>query len=260
MARKYSSEWLVEDRSESAVWKLSQGSYHWVNRYINPGHKVLDYGCGSGYGTSQLSGQAVGVDVSEEYLAYARKQHPEIPFHKSDGILPFADDSFDVVTSIQVIEHVEPVGYLLEAERVLKPNGLMLVITPPREIRLFPWQRPWNPFHITEYSKERLTAAMDDHFEHVEYLPMAATGELGRTESARWQKNKILSIPLTMPIMPDSWRRRSIGVLSGRVSTGGFTGDPEGEVSVGATAPENGLLMNHCVVARFPKKARGRPS
>ena len=95
-----------------------------------PGLALLEVGCGSGIIISNLSkfcGQCFGVDVidyriiKEGYL-----------FKKVDSeILPFDNDSFDIVISNQVIEHVSNQDlHIKEIHRVLKHGGVCYLATP----------------------------------------------------------------------------------------------------------------------------------
>jgi ubiquinone/menaquinone biosynthesis C-methylase UbiE len=106
------------------------------------GHCVLDIGCGTGtqaiaaWRRSQPGGSVVGVDISENMLAAARRKARraglDIAFHHADvAQLPFADDRFDVVT-ITTVMHMVPqcrrrLG-LREASRVLRRGGRLLLI------------------------------------------------------------------------------------------------------------------------------------
>ena len=100
------------------------------------GKLALDLGCGTGEFTgflSELGFRAVGVDVSENALAEARNRYPGLAFEviPRDGRLPLSETSVDLVWSSEVIEHVFDVaGWVAEASRVLKPNGLMVLTTP----------------------------------------------------------------------------------------------------------------------------------
>lgn len=91
---------------------------------LQPGARVLDYGC-SDMQYRDLFGEGielVGADLPGNELATI-----EIG---ADGRLPLEDDSFDVVLSTQVLEHVEdPALYLAECERVLRPGGQLLLST-----------------------------------------------------------------------------------------------------------------------------------
>ena len=74
-----------------------------------------------------------GVDPSPAALARARAAHPDLEFMApaADGRLPFADGSFDVVTCVNVLQHVADTQWLLsEARRVLAPGGLLAVAVP----------------------------------------------------------------------------------------------------------------------------------
>ncbi len=103
---------------------------------IGPSDQVLDLGCGAGDLINDLRATAasvVGVDVAEAALRRARARHPELAFYRTeiDGELPLGDNSFDVVWSSEVIEHVaDTARWMSEARRVLRPGGRLLLTTP----------------------------------------------------------------------------------------------------------------------------------
>jgi SAM-dependent methyltransferase len=103
---------------------------------VRAGERALDLGCGDGTFTYELAAcgaDALGVEVAEAALARARRQHPRLDFRIApiDGPLPLADNSFDLVWSSEVIEHVaDTARWLSEVRRVLIPSGRLLLSTP----------------------------------------------------------------------------------------------------------------------------------
>jgi len=105
--------------------------------------RILDIGCGTGYLTRLLTDKfkkahITGLDLSEAMVLHTRKQHKlRLPWHGkrhhcvADGCaLPFADASFDLVTSNLAMQWVANPGDMLsEMRRVLAPGGLMLFAT-----------------------------------------------------------------------------------------------------------------------------------
>ena len=134
--------------------------------------RVLDAGCGSGYGTAHLASldptlQVVGIDHSEEALAYARAHYaePNLRFAHGDCLAPeFADGEFDLVVAFEVLEHLrEPTGFLEQVRRVLRPSGHLLVSTPNR--RYYSEERGYvNPFHTQEYDASEFDALLEGFF------------------------------------------------------------------------------------------------
>ncbi|NGX62147.1 MAG: Ubiquinone biosynthesis O-methyltransferase [Chlamydiae bacterium] len=103
--------------------------------FPNPTH-LLDIGCGGGLLTNVLAQrghQVTGIDLSEESLAIAkhRDETNSVLYQKGDATaLTFPDCSFEVVTSLDLLEHVEePEKVVAEAARVLKPGGLFFFHT-----------------------------------------------------------------------------------------------------------------------------------
>ena len=103
--------------------------------------RVLDDGCGGGgmsVSFAEESDSVVGIDLSDRFAAagtvLARERGvANICFARTDGqALPFRDEAFDTVFSHAVIEHVaDPLAYLREIRRVLKPGGLVFLQTAP---------------------------------------------------------------------------------------------------------------------------------
>jgi ubiquinone/menaquinone biosynthesis C-methylase UbiE len=106
-----------------------------TNGKVEAVSKVLEVGCGTGNYITALEGvvgcSCWGIDPSEQMLAKARKQSSRISFQFGRAEeLSLPDHFFDLVFSVDVIHHVEePVGYFLEAHRVLKRNGKVCTVT-----------------------------------------------------------------------------------------------------------------------------------
>jgi SAM-dependent methyltransferase len=95
--------------------------------------RLLDAGCGTGRMLSELdrSGTALGIDLSDEALRFCRERDHARVVKASLLELPFPDAAFDVVTALDVLEHVaDDVGALRECRRVLKPGGRMFIFVP----------------------------------------------------------------------------------------------------------------------------------
>ncbi len=108
-----------------------------LDRYLGkaPKHtKLLDFGCGSGIFVEELEKagfDAHGVDISDEAVRFGALQGIKnlsvIDSHK----INFGDNTFDVVLSMDVLEHLEDEEWALkEIERILKPNGIFVVMVP----------------------------------------------------------------------------------------------------------------------------------
>jgi len=108
--------------------------YRTLDRYLNPGSRVLDVGAGAGeenpYALKGRVGKLFGIDrdprVGSNPLLHAG-------LVADGGALPFKDNSFDLAFSIYVLEHIaEPRPLVSELRRVLRPGGLFLGLTPSR--------------------------------------------------------------------------------------------------------------------------------
>ena len=123
--------WYVGVRREVEKW-LDR-----LPRRRNEPLRILDAGCGTGGLLANLRAPAwkVGVEISPEGIRFARARALTL-VRGSVAALPFADDSFDAVVSIDVLCHsgVEERLAVEEAARVLRPGGLLLVQVPAFEL------------------------------------------------------------------------------------------------------------------------------
>lgn len=143
-----------------------------LNKYINEGDRVLDVGHGIGYGINLLSIKAselYGVDVDAKAVDFVKKnvlgKNPKLKeVQHYDGYnLPYRNNFFDVVTCIDVLEHVEEYDrFLDELLRVAK--RVVMIGTPNRRPEhTDPDGTPKNPWHLREWSYEELNEIMNRH-------------------------------------------------------------------------------------------------
>jgi SAM-dependent methyltransferase len=95
--------------------------------------RILDVGCGTGANLELLAqyGDAEGVDISTDALEFCRARGLEKVRLGAAETLPYEDNSFDIVTALDVVEHLDDdVGGLKEMRRVLKPGGRALLFVP----------------------------------------------------------------------------------------------------------------------------------
>ena len=120
--------------SKVTRWGLSHLS-------INENDTILDIGCGGGKTVNSLAnraaeGRVYGVDYSEDSVAVASKINKKLIeagrvriLHASVASLPFADDSFDLVTVVETYYFFpDLIDNLREIRRVLKPGGSAILI------------------------------------------------------------------------------------------------------------------------------------
>jgi ubiquinone/menaquinone biosynthesis C-methylase UbiE len=120
------SEWAVVEEAQLPTYETA------IERLgIGEGQLVLDLGCGSGVflrAAADRGAQVAGLDAAEGLLEIARRRVPEAVLLAGDmQELPFADDTFDVVTAFSSLFFADDMTRALsEARRVCKPGGTVL--------------------------------------------------------------------------------------------------------------------------------------
>lgn len=161
---------------------------------------LLEIGCGTGYGAALLSETAknmTAIDLSKSLIEECKIKYNKdnLAYMVADGLkLPFKDNSFDVVFTFQVIEHIEPdvvLSFIKEVERVLKNNGVFLTSTPNRRLRLLPFQTPWNKEHKKEYNRREFGNLLRKVFKQVEVYGLRCSDEIFEIE-----RNRVYQSPM----------------------------------------------------------------
>lgn len=193
---------------------------------LQPGHRVLDVGCGTGDLLRLLAplvapGRAVGIDLSETMIAEARSRPgslANLSFQPADATaLPFGDASFDRILAAQVLVHVPDPGLALrEITRVLASPGLLSVT-----------EIDWETVSIESTDRQlarRFTALACDGLRNgsiARQLP-PMLHQLGYRPVDIWPETQVS----TQPDAFDDW---FVGpALSHFVRSGGFTAEEAG--------------------------------
>ena len=154
--------------------------------------RVLDLGCGSGYGTAELAGRRPFVVGVDRVWPDPEARVPGARYLLADlhGI-PLAADAFDLVVSFQVIEHLDNPGPYLEAiQRLVRPGGTALITTPNRLT-----SDGVNPYHLHEYEAQELRGILLPHFAEVEMRGVGASPAVARYLDDRLRRiRKILRL------------------------------------------------------------------
>lgn len=183
VAAEFTGERVIPGQVELDLWNEHCSRYAFAARFV-AGKRVLDLGCGAGYGSAMLARTAaavIGMDRAHDALTYARSHYADAIY--AGGLaeaLPFADASFDAVVAFEVIEHLTAWRSMLsEAERVLRPEGRLLVSTPNKLYYSEARQtRGPNPFHAHEFEYEEFRSALETHFAGVNIYTQNHAGAL----------------------------------------------------------------------------------
>ena len=163
--------------------------YEHLHRYalcfeLVSGKSVLDLASGEGYGSALLAKRAqsvTGVDIDTESVEYAKRHYIGSPNLKflvgSCESVPLPDESIDVVTSFETIEHHDKHEEMMqEIKRVLKPDGI-LIISSPNRLSYSDETNQLNHFHVKELYYDELVSLLSRHFKCVKiYGQSLATG------------------------------------------------------------------------------------
>jgi len=168
---------------------------------LQPGHKILDIGCGTGRHTCAAYGlkgvMAVGADIDFEDLCETRRRlrlHDQLGEHGGGlwsvtaadiSCLPFKDHAFDLVVCSEVLEHIaNETSPVQEIIRVLKPGKNLVVSVPRYGPEYICWllseeYHTASNGHVRIYSSDEITATLEkagvqkwaSHFAHSLHSP-----------------------------------------------------------------------------------------
>lgn len=159
---------LYEDMYETEshhFWHKAKREYvgKMIREYAKQNAKnILDIGCGTGKNMEELSkmGTVFGVDSSDEALGFCTKRGLSNLKKGFAEKVSYESGQFDVVTILDVLEHVNDREAVTEMERVLKKKGIAIITVPA-----FPWLwSRWDEVlgHKKRYTKETLLTLFNE--------------------------------------------------------------------------------------------------
>jgi SAM-dependent methyltransferase len=183
---EFTGERVIPGQVEPDLWNEHVARYLFAAS-LAKGRRVLDAGCGSGYGSAGMARAArsvIGFDLSAPALCFARTNYraPNLSFLlASCAALPLAAGSVDLAVAFEVIEHIpEWREFLGEFARVLAPDGVALISTPNKHY--YTGSRGAsgpNPYHVHEFEFEEFEAALRGHFPEVSFLAQNHVAGIG---------------------------------------------------------------------------------
>ena len=135
--------------------------------------QVLDVGCGDGvlsYLFAKEDAKVSGIDYSDIAIEFAKEKTKGLNINFQQGSayeLPFEDNSFDIVISSDVIEHLEDVEkYLSEINRVVKSTEGIIIISTPVKFTEYPLDKE----HIVEWFPNEFKKIFSIKFKNSKYF------------------------------------------------------------------------------------------
>jgi SAM-dependent methyltransferase len=175
-------------------------------RHVRGRCRVLDVGCGTGHTMRKLSDLGhwvVGMDARPEGLRELRRTWPKANVIQALAPhLPIADQTFDVVLMLDVLEHTDDDALLEQVRRVLRPRGWLILCVPA-----LPWlwsYRDEAAGHLRRYARAQLRRllagagfeALDMRFYQCWLMPVAVITRLLGRRSPGWRDKEEQPRPL----------------------------------------------------------------
>ncbi len=213
--------------SQVKFWsKWVQRSYSWESNPDNarrgasvlevvaalrqPGLKILDVGCGSGWLSLELAkfGKVTATDLASDILEGLQEKHKHIQWVGGDFLsLNLSEKHFDIVTSLETIAHVpDQKAFAQCIRRTLVPGGTLILTTQNEFIwSRTSWLEPAKPGQIRNWpSRARLRKLFADGFDIKSITTCAPGGNIG---IPRLVNNRVSTSIAKMVVGSDRWIR-----------------------------------------------------
>lgn len=192
--------------------------YGFASQFVE-GKRVLDIGCGSGFGSHILSTagprEVVGLDISPTAIGLARRRTGNMPylsFEIGNAYDDLASESFEIVICFELLEHLRhPERVIDNVSSALTNHGLLLASTPNRLARN-PGTKLGdpirNPNHIFEWSPDEFVTALKRRFPVVRLCGQRC---MSTEQHARFAKSSANKLAIKLKPVVRAVRRTRLG-------------------------------------------------
>lgn len=172
MEPRFTGERLLPGQADPLLEAEHRARYRLASRWL-AGRRVLDFGCGEGYGAEILlrggARRVWGTDIDTGAIARSARHHGggSCRFAVTDCLRSgLRSHSFEAIVAFEIIEHVpSPQAFLAEVQRLLTADGLLILSTPDKKIYSDDTGFQ-NPFHVHELYQDELSDLVAEHFDH----------------------------------------------------------------------------------------------
>jgi SAM-dependent methyltransferase len=151
------TEWRARARRELVLSLLDR------YRFKRENQTILDVGCGTGMLVQQLQpyGKVYGMDFSPRAVAYSRQRQLSCTLVGTADSVCFTPDTFDIVTMVEVLEHIEDdMQALHDIRKLMRPGGVLVLTVPAFS---FLWsRRDVHLHHKRRYTKKELNEKLTE--------------------------------------------------------------------------------------------------
>ena len=182
----FTGERLVPGKVDPSLWQEHMSRYMLAGEWVR-GKRVLDAGCGAGYGADYLAAlgakSVLAVDISPDAIAFARDRYRQdnLEYRVASLAEPGTiTGKFDVIVNFEVIEHLpDQDKFLDEVVKLLADGGIFITSTPDRTAYLH--DTAVNPYHTREFDLREFEELLGGHFRRVQMFAQHFLGAIAMT-------------------------------------------------------------------------------
>lgn len=174
-------ERVVPGSSSNFMYMEALSRYVFALKYTQKNFKVLDLGCGTGYGSACLAQESMfvlGIDINTEAIKYAKTHYikKNLKFRKSNLFdIGALKGKYDLICLFEVIEHLKDPKKVLEIIKdLLKPKGILIISTPNIKFSS-PDGIIGSSYHLTEYDLGAIKKLLQSEYKNVEIFGQVKT-------------------------------------------------------------------------------------
>lgn len=207
--------------------------YRFASKYCK-NRKVLDVGCGFGFGSNYISikgaKKVIGIDYDQNAIEVAKNNFAsrKLCFRNCNvEDLGNLKEQFDVIIAFEIIEHIylnKVSSFIQSLTRLISPGGVLLLSTPNGRLTNFIFGKTYNPYHIKEYKAKELIDLLSPYFKNIKIKGLDYKNKKYKIQQRKIRRSLVYKIIYILghykivrefiPFIPKSFREKITGESS----------------------------------------------